>query len=180
MIRKFIILLCFFCAVLCAIVGYLSMQVDEQSDKREGPATSFNCKDFLANEPDETARINLTDFKRGKHYSHADHDGDDLWDELYVPLFPNKKKIKFGYKAVIVSFKGVQNKEQLDEVLGNRELDATYWPERQDLPARTYSELAQKYKNMDFANCVNLHHGFPATNPLLGEMSLMISKYIGA
>lgn len=181
MVRKIIILLCLCCVVLCAFVGYLSMQVDEQADKREGPATNFTAEEFLSAPPAETGRILLTDFSPGKHIAHADHDADEKWDELWVPMFPNRnKRIKFGYKSVIVHFKGVESKEQLQELIADRELDTDYWPERQDLSPYAHSQLAQQYKNMDFANCVSLHYGFPSSNPLLGEASLLLSKVVGA
>ena len=181
MARKITILLCLCCVVLCAFVGYLSMQVDKQAGKREGPATKFTCEDFLENTPGQTARILLTEFALGKQFVHTDLEGDGKWDDLWVPVFPNKnKRIKFAYESVIVHFKGVTDKAQLKELLANRELDADFWPQRQELSPYAHSELAQKYTNMDFSNCVSLHYGFASSNPVLGETSLLISKCVGA
>jgi len=180
MARKFIILLSLCCAVLCAIVGFLSQKVDGQADKRESERVVTSCKDFLAGQRIEAARVMLTEFVPGKYLCELDQNLDEQCDEIVAPLFPdNVKRMKYGYKAAIVCFKNVKSKEEFKELVADGKLDADFWPSRQELNPIAYSELAQKYKNLDFENSAVLHYGFESSKPVLGEATLKFSMIAG-
>lgn len=157
------------------------MEVEKEVEVLVGDAKPYTCQALLDETPEKTVRIKLSDFGSGKYIAAFDHDLDEQWDDVCVPLFPpKKKKIRFGYSAVLVHFQGVTNQEQLDALIDSGELETKYWPRRQELDNATHSKLAQSYKNLDFSNSVVLHHGYQAENPLLGKTSLQLSKLAGA
>ena len=165
MIRKFIILLSVCCMVLCAIVGYLSKQVDQESDLREGEATAYKCADFLADPPTKTGRILVTEFGLGKHIAHIDGN-DDEWQESCVPFFPTNINLKkYGYSAILVCFNEVKSKEEIKTLTKDGSLDTDFWPGRQELNPIFHSQLAQDYTNMDFSKTIVLHYCLLYTSP---------------
>ena len=180
MIRKFIILVCICFAGCCAVVAHLSMKVEEEGEQLVGEGQPLTCQDLLAEKPKVTTRIKLSEFAVGKYKADFDYDGDGKWDDVCLALFSShKKKITYGYQAVLVNLKGITDEEQLDQLLATGELDTTYWPRRQELENAAHSSLAQSYKNLDFSRSVILHCGYPAENPVLGEASLELSKMAG-
>jgi len=180
MIRKFIILICICFTACCAVVGYLSMQVEKEVEL-VGESESYTCRALLDEKPQQTMGIKLSEFVTGKFNANFDLDNDGKWDEVCLPLFPpNKKKFTYGYKAVLVKFNNVTSQEELDKLVASGKLDTNYWPRRQDLDKATYSSLAQSYMNLDISDSVVVHCGYRAENPLLGESSLQLSKLVGA
>ena len=181
MIRKFIILICICFTVCCAVIGYLSMQVEKEVEVLVGDSIEHTCESLLEEWPSETTGIQLSEFASGKFIADFDFDDDQQWDEVCVPLFPPKKsKVTWGYCAVLVHFKGITNQEQLDALIDSGKLDTNFWPRRQELSTATHSKLAQSYKNLDLSKSIVLHHGYDAENPLLGEATLQLSKIGGA
>lgn len=181
MFRKLLLLLCVCCVVLCAIVGYLSKQVDQETSKREADPVEFSCADFIEDTPKKTARILVTDFGVGKHLAKIDRNGDDLPDEICVPLFPKKIDLaKYGYKTILVCMNGVESKDQVKELTRSGSLDTDFWPKRQKVDEVFHSQLAQNYRNLDFSKSVVLHYGYSSANPILGEASLKLSMMVGA
>ncbi len=167
--------------VLCAFVGFLSKRAIQDTEKSLKPALPVACDEILESRPTETARILVTDFVPGKHFAFLDYENDDQWEQLCVPMFPNKRlKITHSYQAVLICFKNVPDSEAFKELMASGEIDANYWPMRQNLDVAIHSQLAQQYKSLDFANSPVLHYGFEASNPVLGETSLKVSLGIGA
>jgi hypothetical protein len=167
--------------VLCAIVGFLTNRALQESEKRLGPATPIACDGILETHPTETSRILITDFIPGKHFAVLDYENDEQWEQLCVPMFPKKRlKITHSYRAVLVCFNNVPDRESFRELADAAEIDTNYWPMRQNLDAAIHSQLAQQYKNLDFANSPVLHCGFETSNPVLGATSLKLSIGVGA
>jgi hypothetical protein len=180
MVNKVIILLCLCCVVLCTFVGYLSKRAIEDSKIGHGPAVSVSCSEVLEERPTETSHLIVTGFIPGKHFASLDFDNDGQWEQLCVPFFPKKQQeIKHSYRAVLICFDKVPNREALRELVASGEIDTNYWPMRQNLDVAIHSQLAQQYRNMDFANSPVFHYGFETSNPVLGEASLKISFFIG-
>lgn len=179
MIRKAIILLCFCCVVLCAFIGNLSYQAIQDTQKAVGEAVSMTCEEALQTEFWETSRVKLSDFSNGKYFATVDWNGDDSWESLCVPIFPHRPDFGYGWRAVLIRFKGVQTREEFEKLVESGSLDVTYWPGRQKLDRVVHSQLAQSYKNLDFANSPVLCYGFEPGNPLLGETSLKLSAGVG-
>ena len=103
MIRKFIILICICFAGCCAVVAHLSMKVGAEVEQLVGDAQPLTCKDLLAEKPRVTTRVKLSEFATGKYKADFDYDGDGNWDDVCLALFPpKKKKITYGYRAVLV------------------------------------------------------------------------------
>lgn len=181
MIHKIIILLSLCCLVLCAIVGYLSKHAMQESQKRLGPAIPLSCVEVLEERPTETSRILVNEFVPGKHFAFLDTDNDGNWERLCVPFFPPKHQgITHSYRSVLICFKDTPNREAFKELIASGEIDTNYWPMRQNLNMAIHSQLAQQYKNMDFANSPVLHCGFEASNPVLGDTSLKLSTGVGS
>lgn len=181
MVRKFIILICICFTACCAVVAYLSMQVEKEVEVLVGDGVPYTCESLLKEKPENTLGIQLTEFASGKYIADFDYDGDQQWDDVCVPLTPpSDKKVTWGYCTVLVHFKGVENQEQLDALLDSGTLETMYWPRRQELNTATHSKLAQSYTNLDFSKSIVLHCGYEAENPLLGETSLQLSKIAGA
>lgn len=180
MARKFIILICICFTACCAVIAYLSMQVEKEVQQLVNGGQEITCESLLEEQPKVTTRIKLTEFTSGKFKANFDFDGDGQWDDLCVPLFPaQKRKITYGYPAILLKIKGVTNQEQLDELMADGELETNYWPQRQELDEAIHSSLAQSYTNMDFANSFMLHCGYESKNPVLGETSLKLSIIAG-
>ena len=181
MIRKAITLLSLLCVVLCAFVGFVSYKAVQESEKSDPPAVdAITCDAFLNDVPSATSKVLLTEFAPGKQSAHWDNDSDGEWESLCVPIFPRKNiKITHGYNAVLVYFNDVKDRESLDEIIKSGELEANFWPLRQDLDVATHSLLAQQYENLDFSKSPVLHYGFKTSNPLLGQKSLMASAAVG-
>jgi hypothetical protein len=180
MIRKIIILFSLCCVVLCAFVGYLSFQVTQESEKAVGAPTSITCESIFASPLSETSHVTLTEFAPLKHLAMVDKNGDNQWDDVCVPFFPKKQhEIGNNYRAVLVCFKGVPTRNELDVLIDSGELDVNFWPERQKLDVAIHSQLAQKYTTMDLAKSPVFYYGFEATNPVLGEASLYASAGMG-
>ena len=181
MIRQAITLLSLCAAVLCAFVAYISYQSLQESKKSVAPVEPVSARKFLESPPVDQTQVTLTDFVLGKHLGYLDNDGDKKWDIVCIPLFPNtKNKIGSGYRAVMACFKDVPNQSELDEVLAKREINASFLPLRQDLDVAIHSQLAQKYKHMDFPHSPVLFSGFDTANPLLGETTMFVSAGAGA
>lgn len=180
MIRKAIILLSLCCAVLCAFVGYLSFDVTQESKKAVGEGIPKTCEEVLESSLSDTSRISMSNFVPGKYPAHVD-DNENQWKRLCVPFFPPKRQeIGYGYRAVLISFKGVETREALNALIKNGELDVNFWPERQQLDRVIHSQLAQKYTNLDLAHSPVLHYGFDAANPVLGKSTMFASAGIGS
>lgn len=166
--------------VLCAIVGYLSNGAIKESEIRMGPAKSLSCSDILDKRPNETTHIVITDFIPGKHFATIDFDDDEKWEELCVPFFAKRQpEAKHAYRSVMICFKGIADRDAFKSLIASGEIDTNYWPMRQELDLALHSQLAQKYKNMDFANSPVFHCGFETSNPVLGETSLKLSAAVG-
>ena len=159
----------------------MSYKAVQESEKSDPPAVDpIACDAFLADVPGATSKILLTEFAPGRETAHWDNNSDGEWESLCVPVFPRKKlDISHGYNAVLVYFNDVPDRESLDEIIKSGELEANFWPLRQELDVATHSMLAQKYENLDFSNSPVLHYGFNTSNPLLGKTSLMASAAIG-
>lgn len=180
MVRKIIIMLCLCCVILCAFVGYLSKTAIEDSQVRQGPGVATSCGEILNQRPTSTARLLVTEFVPGKHFASLDFDNDGKWEQLCVPFFsPKFPAAKHSYRAVLICFRELPDREAFKAFVASGEIDADFWPLRQKLDVALHSQLAQQYKNMDFANSPVLYCGFESANPVLGETSLMISIGLG-
>lgn len=181
MIRKAVILLSLCCAVLCGITGYMSYQATQKPDETIGETVPMSCEEVLEFRLSKTSLVTLTDFSPGKYLAYVDDDGDDQWNRLCVPFFsPQRRKIGYGYNAVLVCFKDVPTREALESLMENEELNISFWPDRQQLDLAIHSQLAQHYKNLDIAKSPVFYHGFDAANPILGESTMRVSAGLGS
>lgn len=180
MVRKALALLSLCCIVMSAFIGVLSYSEMQNSERRDEAAQSITCESVIDDPPLATQTYELTDFVPGKFLADFDLDQDGDWDALSVPLFPRKRiDVSRHYRAVIVCFKGVKNREELEDLMDSESLTVTFWPERQTLDDAIHSTLAQRYKRMDFEGSPVMLYGFEKANPVLGESTLKLSKYAG-
>lgn len=153
----------------------------QELEKAVAEPNPMTCASVLESPPSQTVVATLTDYVPLKHLAYRDDDGDGEWNRLCVPFFPKKlPKIVHNYRAVLVCFNGVGNREALDELIDSGELEVNFWPSRQKLDVAIHSQLAQQYTTMDLANSPVFYHGFKAANPLLGETSLYASAGCGS
>jgi hypothetical protein len=179
MIRRVLIPLSLCCAVLCAFIGYLSHRAIEESKQVASNVQEFGCRQLIDKKPRKSTGVVIQDFIYLDRYAALDFDGDDKWDEVAVPVFPNQKQAsKAAYQSVIVWFKDVPNQEALQEALKTDKIRADYWVAKQNLDEHLKSQLAIKFKHMDFENSPVVLVGFAQANPLLGPATLKFS-YVG-
>ena len=159
--RKLAILLAVCLGILCAFVyKFTTLSLDSQ-DNVAAQTTVVSCQQLIKEWPSDNYHLRLTDYQRGKHVASFDNDQDGNWDKVYVPLFPaHLTEVGNNYNAVIVYFDDVKNEQELNERLETGELDSQLWYTEQKLPSPIHSDLAQKYRLMDFAGCVVLQAGF--------------------
>ncbi|MEL7497164.1 MAG: hypothetical protein AAFN77_06100 [Planctomycetota bacterium] len=181
MIRKSLIVLSLCCAVLCAFIGYMSQRAIEESERVSTSSFDLDCERLLDQAPVASTEIVLSDFIVGKKFATMDIDGDYQWDVTGVLLFPKKKQsTRYGYRAVIVSCKGIPDEATLNEKLLSEpeSLTVDFWPTR-ELEPSIHSQLAMKYRNLDFARSRVVYLGYERENPILGETTLKLSIVVG-
>jgi hypothetical protein len=177
MLRKALLLLSILCMALCAVVGKVSKQEATEADK-QADLRSVTCKELLDEDLEQTQRLSIEGFVKGRHLAIVDVQQDGNWESVCIPLFPSKNiKINHGYRAVLVCFRGIKNQQELDAALEDQ-VEASYWPHEQELSPHIHSQLAQKYKRLDLNNCPILIHG-NWQNPVLGVQTLAFSWMLG-
>ncbi len=181
MIRRSLIILSLCSAVLCAFIGFLSYRAIEESKQLQSSSIELSCSDLLKTAPETSTGVQLNDFVLGRHVAGIDLDGDQQWDQGAIPLFPKQRQpFKYGYRAVILCFKGLPDEAAVDQALIGSAVEADFWPGRQELDPAIYSRLAVKYRHMDFDNSRVLFLGFEKANPVLGKTSLRLATLVGA
>lgn len=180
MIRRVLIPLCLCFAILCAFIGYVSQKAIKESTMVTSNTTSFACQELIDRRPAESMGVAIKDFLAVDRFAEMDFDEDGRWDEVAVPLFPTQKpKNKATYQAVIVCFRGVATRKDLEQILIADEVKAEYWASQQVLDDHLKTQLAIEFINMDFAGSPVVFVGYPNTNPLLGAKSLQLSYLLG-
>ncbi len=179
MFRRAIIMLSLCFATLCAFVGYLSYQATLKVEEVESVQEMTPCDSFIENPPVETTRVLLGEYRIGKRIASLDFDDDGKWDHICVPFFPNKLKGKFGYQATLICFDDVPDEAAFRAIATQGKVDASFLPGRK-VNSNLHSQLAMKYKHLDFAHSPLLFYGVNATNPLLGEATMKGSIVAGA
>jgi hypothetical protein len=179
MIRRILIPLSLCCAVLCAFVGFLSTQAIDEAERIATQSLEFSCEAMIRKPPKESTGVILSDYIGLDLFATVDIDDDDRWEEIAIPLFSKSvTESKHAYCAVIAVFNNVPDDVTLREVLSQPQLHADYWPAKK-LPVYLHSQLAVKFRNMDFTKSPVVMIGYPKSNPLLGEASLQLSKTVG-
>jgi len=155
------------------------MQAMDESERLETQALEYTCEAMIKKPPKESTGVILTDFIGLDLFATVDVDNDDSWNELAIPLFSKSAtQSKNTYRSVIACFMDVPDEATLTEIIKQPKLHADYWPAR-TLPDYLHSQLAVKFRNMDFAQSPVVLIGYPKSNPLLGKSSLQLSKTVG-
>ena len=181
MLARLLIPLCLCCVVLCAFVGFLSKRAITETAQVSSVPVEFDCSSFIDSPPKKSSGVLLKDFVFVDLIATIDKDGDGKWDEVAIPLFsPDGFKSKAYYSAAIACFQDVPDLETLHQRLASNELQAYYWVNDQKLSLNLHSQLATKFKHMDFQQSPVVTVGYGNDNPLLGEASLEYSYLVGA
>ena len=181
MLARLLIPLCLCCVVLCAFVGFLSKRaIDETAEIASKPKV-LDCRSFIDNPPKRSSGILLSKFVFVDRIATIDSDRDGKWDEVAIPLFSRDGfKSRAGYTAVIACFRDVPDLETLHERLAANELEVNYRANDQRLGRNLHTQLAIKFKNMDFQYSPVVTIGYGQENPVLGQVSLKLSYTLGA
>lgn len=166
MIRFFAIVLFFGLAIASGAAGYFAHMQEKQKPIEPEVAVEFEpmtAFDLIDDAPREDKAIQLTDFFYGRlpiGISLDDNKKD--WEEVYIPLFAKSNRVQ-RHNAVCVIYRTdeLRNKEDASEFFENIVLDGFYSTYQQELPGYAFSKLAQKYKSLDYSNCVLLSNKKP-------------------
>ena len=181
MFARLLIPLCLCCVVLCGFVGFLSKRAIEEGAQISSETLELTCGSFIDSPPVVSSGVLLSDFDYVDQIATIDNDGDGKWDEVAIPLFsPDGFESQAGYSGVIACFRDVPDLETLHQRLASNKLQANYRVEEQNLGLRLHSQLAMKFKHMDFEHSPIVTVGYGSDNPLLGETSLKYSYTVGA
>ncbi len=177
--RKFAILLSLCLGIVCAFVHWFGTKSVQELNDEGDQAISVSCAQLLEKWPRDNFHLLLTDYQRGNYVVARDEDQDENWELVYVPLFPaHLKSLGNNFNSVIVYFDDVKNEDELDARLDAGDLDAQLWYTQQELPEQIYSDMAQKYRLMDFSRCVVLQGGFRPPNKDIAKYAVLAS-YLG-
>jgi hypothetical protein len=179
MARKFAIILRLCLGVVCAFIHRFGTSSLEELTGETDQKIVVSCDQLLNKWPRDNFHLLLTDFQRGKHFVSYDHDQDENWELVYVPLFPSHlKSLGNNFNSVIVYFDDVKNEDELNERLASGELDTQLWYTQQKLPDDIHSDLAQSYRLMDFSKCVVLQGGFRPPSKDIATYAVL-GSYLG-
>ena len=177
--RKFAILLSLCLGIVCAFIHRFGTQALDELNRDGHEALAISCEQLLEDWPKENFHLLLTDYQRGVKYSADDYDHDENWERVYVPLFPaHLQSVGNNFNSVIVYFNDVKNEDELNARLASGELDSQLWYTQQELPPEIHSDMAQKYRLMDFSHCVILQGGFRPPNKSIAKYAVL-GSYLG-
>lgn len=177
--RKFAILLSLCLGIVCAFVHWFGTKSFDELNSEGDQAISVSCEQLLEKWPRDNFHLLLTDYQRGKRFVSCDHDQDDNWELVYVPLFPSHlTTLGNNFSSVIVYFDDVKNEAELNARLAEGELDSQLWYTQQELPEAIHSDMAQEYRLMDFSRCVVLQGGFRPPNKAIATYAVL-GSYLG-
>ena len=180
MLARLLIPICVCCVVLCTFVGFLSKRAIEEAGRITTQPLKLECNSFINSPPKKSTGVLLSNFVFVDRIATIDNDGDNRWDEVAIPLFsPHSFDSKVGYSAVIACFRDVPDMETLHQRLAPGELQTNFCADEQNLRTTLHTQLATKFKNMDFRNSPVVTIGYGQDNPLLGETSLKYSYFVG-
>lgn len=161
MVRFLAIILFFGLAMASGAAGYFANLNDQKaSEDVEAPVEfeNISATDLINDAPQEDKALRLTDFHFGRIPVGINLDDSKKdWEETYIPLFPNDGAVQ-KYNAICVIFQSdeLSNIEEVEEFFDKKEIEGFYVQSAQDLPEYAFSNLAQKYKSLDYTRCVLL------------------------
>lgn len=159
MIRFFAIMLFFGLAIVSGAAGYFSNLETQQEPEEPVAPTEFEpiaAFDLIDNQPSEDKAVRLTDFFFGRLPIGINLDDNKKdWEEVYIPLFARSEQVQ-SHNSICVIFRTDEFKdlESAEEFFDKQELDGFYVQNAQELPDYAFSNLAQKYKSLDYRRCI--------------------------
>jgi hypothetical protein len=168
MFRFFLVILCFGLAVGCGAVSYFTHMKNAEEVVEPVVFDDFElvtAKDLITDPPRENKGVQLTDFFYGKLPIGINLDDNKKdWEEVYIPLFPKGKQLKrFNSVCVIYRTDQLKTMEEAEEFFEQFVLEGYFDVYDQDLPAHAFSEMAQKYRSIDYSHCVLISNEKPTT-----------------
>ncbi len=167
MVRFLAIMLFFGLAIVSGAAGYFANMQKQQEPEEPEVATIFepmSAIDLIDNTPGEDQAVRLTEFFFGRMPIGINMDDNKRdWEEVYIPLFAKSDKVqKHNSICIIYRTDEFKNEEEAQKLFENNELDGFFVLNAQELPDYAFSNLAQKYKSLDYRRCVLLTSKKPA------------------
>lgn len=161
MVRLLAILLFFGLAVASGAAGYFTnLKNRQETEQAEAPVEfeAISADDLINDAPKENKAVRVTDFYFGRIPVGINLDDSKKdWEETYIPLFANTGEIQ-KYNAICVIYRTdeIKSVEDVEEFFDKKELEGFYVYHAQELPDYAFSNLAQRYKSLDYSRCVLL------------------------
>lgn len=161
MVRFLAIILFFGLAMASGAAGYFANLKDQEvAEDVDVPVEfeSVSASDLIHDKPTEDKAIRLTDFFFGRLPVGINLDDTKKdWEETYIPLFANTGEVQ-KYNAICVIYRTdeLRNIEEVEEFFDKDEIEGFYVQHAQELPEYAFSNLAQRYKSLDYSRCVLL------------------------
>lgn len=176
MVRYLPILLGACIATVSGLIGAVGVRALAHHEKVSVAPTVMTFRQFINERPENTYHYELTNLRAGTSVYPNPIKPDGEWEKVYVCLFSaDTRRLGNNYTSIIAEIDGVSGINELAAFLQSGNLDAYYWPERQqDLPNDIYNRMARKYSGMNFKECVHIEAGGPEPSPDFGNSCIYV------
>ena len=155
MLRPLIILLLFGLAIGSGAYGLMNHNREKQQPAETAEVVheyeAIELVKLLRRPPESHQAIELEDFHFGVLPMTFDYDEDEVWDEVYIPLFPANLHKSHNCICVIYHSEKYKTQEELEALLEGETLKGFYNPSNQKLPDAVFSKMARKYGSIDYS-----------------------------
>lgn len=175
MFRFLPILLGICVAVVSGLIGAVGMRSVAHYEKFTADPTVMTFEQFTEEQPEDFCHYKLIDLRCGSNVYPEPVKPDGEWEKVYVCMFSGQtKSLGKSYHSIIAEIDGIKGIKELAEYLQDGSLDAHFWPSNQSLPDSVYNRMAQKYRSMQFDQCLHVAAGGTPPSPTFGNNCIYI------